>query len=112
MASYANLFIDQGANFTITVTANDGNGDPLDLSAYIARAKMSRSILSPIAKRVSITTTITDPPNGEITLSLTKEETDVLAEGRWYYDIEIEDGSGVCTRVVQGIITVLPSMTQ
>ena len=31
MASISNIFIDQGADFTTTLTVNDSNGDALNL---------------------------------------------------------------------------------
>ena len=38
MATISNLFIDQDADFTTTVTINDSNGSALDLTSYTALA--------------------------------------------------------------------------
>ena len=36
MASISNIFIDQGADFTTTVTVTDSNGDAVSLVGYSA----------------------------------------------------------------------------
>ena len=43
MASISNIFIDQGATFTTTLTINDSNGDALDLTGYTAIAQLRKS---------------------------------------------------------------------
>ena len=39
MATISNLFIDQDADFTTTVTINDSSNVALDLTGYTAEAK-------------------------------------------------------------------------
>ena len=60
---------------------------------------------------VTITSTITGNANGEITLTMSSANTTSLSPGRYVYDLIINDGSTI-TRVVEGIATVLPSVTR
>jgi len=60
----------------------------------------------------SFTSTITSNANGEITLSMTAANTANLTPGRLLYDLVITSPAGVKTRVVEGIVTVLPGVTQ
>ena len=113
MAAIANLRIDQGATFTSDVTVTDSNGDAFHLTGYTASAKMAKGYAS-TRTRTSITTTInSDPTTGIIQLSLTADQTNALdAPARYVYDVEIRQTSdSTITRVIEGIITVSPSVT-
>lgn len=48
---------------------------------------------------------------GTITLNLTAAETTALAAGVYTYDLELESGAGVVTRLVQGDLTVSAERT-
>ena len=113
MAAIANLRIDQGASFSSDVTVTDTNGDAFNLTGYTAAAKMAKGYAS-TRTRTSITTSIaSDPTTGVITLSLTADQTNALdAPARYVYDIEIlRTSDSTVTRVIEGIITISPSVT-
>ena len=113
MAARANLRIDQGATFTTDVTVSDNDGTAFDLTGYTASAKLSQGYAS-TRTRTSITTTInSDPTTGIITLTLTADQTNTLdAPARYVYDVEITQTSdSTITRVIEGIITISPSVT-
>src|SRR5210317_1955246 len=113
MAAIANLRIDQGATFTSDVTVTDSNGDAFDLTGYSASAKMAKGYAS-TRTRTTITTTInTDPTTVIITLSLTADQTNQLvAPARYVYDVEIlRTSDSTLTRVIEGLITISPSVT-
>jgi hypothetical protein len=113
MAARANLQIDQGATFSTDVTVSDTNGDAFDLTGYTASAKMAKGYASTRTRVVFTTTINSDPTTGIITLSLTADQTDALeAPARYVYDIEIlKTSDSTITRVIEGIITVKPSVT-
>ena len=109
MAGFAELTIDQGANFSTAVTVKDANGSGLNLSGYTVASQMRKSYYSTTAN--NFTATVTGIANGEITLSMTAANTSNLTAGRALYDLLISDSSGVKTRVVEGIVTILPNIT-
>jgi len=113
MAATANLRIDQGSTFTTDVTVTNTDGTAFDLTGYTASAKMALGYAS-TRTRVSFTTAIaSDATTGVITLSLTADQTNSLeAPARYVYDIEIlKTSDSTITRVIEGIITVSPSVT-
>ena len=111
MATISNLFIDQGADFTTTVTVNDANGTALDLTNYTALAMIRKTYQS--ATATTFTNAFVSPrTTGQITISLTDTQTTALDDGRYVYDLVITDGSGNKTRVVEGIATVNPSVSR
>ena len=110
MATISNLFIDQDADFTTTVTVNDSNGSALDL-ANTALAMIRKTYQSSTA--TTFTSAFVSPrTTGQITISLTDVQTVALEDGRYVYDLVITDSSGIKTRVVEGIATVNPSVSR
>ena len=110
MASISNIFIDQGATFTTTVTVTDANGDAVNLSGYSVAAQIRKSFLSSTA--TAFTATISNASAGEITISLSPTQTAALEAGRFVYDVLITASGGTKTRVVEGQVTVNPSVTR
>ena len=111
MATISNLFIDQSADFTTTVTINDSAGSALDLTGYTALAMIRKTYQSTTA--TTFTSTFVSPrTSGQITISLTDTQTAALEAGRYVYDMVITDSSGNKTRVVEGIATVNPSVSR
>ena len=110
MASISNIFIDQGATFTTTVTVTDANGDAVNLSGNSVAAQIRTTFLSSTA--TAFTATISNASSGEITISLSPTQTTALEAGRFVYDVLITASGGTKTRVVEGQVTVNPSVTR
>ena len=112
MAARANLRIDQGATFSSDVSVTNSDNTAFDLTGYTASAKLSQGYAS-TRTRTSFSTAISTPTTGVITLSLTADQTSLLdAPARYVYDIEIlKTVDSTITRVIEGIITVSPSVT-
>ena len=110
MAIIANLFIDQGTDFSITVDVTDAAGTALNLSGYSAAAQIRKTYASS-AISATFTTSIA-AATGQVTLSLTDTETTNLEAGRYVYDLNINSSSGQKTRVVEGQATVTPGVTR
>ena len=111
MATLSNIFIDQGSDFSTTVTINDTSGDPLDLTGYTALAQIRKTYASTTATDFGITF-VNPRSDGQITISLTDNQTSALEFGRYVYDLLITDTGGNKTRVVEGIATVNPSVSR
>ena len=111
MASISNIFIDQGATFSTTLTINDSSGSALDLTNYTAIAQIRKSPSS--STSTAFTLAFVSPRStGQITISLTPTQTTALEAGRYNYDVLITSGSSVKTRVVEGIATVNPAVSR
>ena len=110
MASISNIFIDQGADFTTTVTVTDSNGDAVSLVGYSAAAQIRKSYSS--STSTAFTTSISNASGGEITITLSDTQTAALEAGRYLYDVLITATGGDKTRVVEGQVTVNPSVTR
>jgi hypothetical protein len=110
LAAFSELVIEQGATFISTLNVEDVNGDAINLTSYTANSQMRKSYYSSSSN--IIISTITGTSNGEITLGMSAANTSNLAPGRYVYDVIITSPTNVVTRVVEGIVTVLPSVTR
>ncbi len=112
MAIIANIFIDQGADFSITVDVSDANGNQLNLAGYTAAAQIRKTYESSTLS-ATFTTAISNPTtDGQVTLSLTDTITKALSPGRYVYDLIVTDSSSISTRVVEGQAVVTPGVTR
>ena len=109
MAAFTELTIEQGATFIEKVSVLDVYNNPVNLSGYTASSMMRKSYYS--STYYVINATVTGTSNGEITLSITSSNTALLTPGRYVYDLII-NGANTVNRVVEGIATVLPSVTR
>lgn len=110
MAAFTELVIEQGATFNTTLNVSDTNGDAINLYAYTANSQMRKSYYSSSA--VTINAAVTGIANGEITLSVTAANTALISAGRYVFDVKISSPTDEVSRVVEGIVTVLPSVTR
>ena len=111
MATISNIFIDQNADFSTTVTMADSDGSALDLTNYTALAQIRKTYESATATSFAAAFD-SDRTTGKITISLTDTQTATFDSGRYVYDLLITDASTVKTRVVEGIATVNPSVSR
>lgn len=111
MAEKANIVIDQGASFSTDIDVTDSSGDRVDLTNYTASAEIRKHYSTTNAAATFTCTTGTT--NGTVTMELTYTETSNLAEGRYVYDLVLLDSvANTKLRVVEGIVTVTPRVTQ
>jgi hypothetical protein len=107
MSSKANLVIDQGASFTTTITLTDENGNVVDLTGYTGASLIKKwyTSTSSIPFDVGLANT-----TGQVTLSLSSDQTANMVYGRYVYDVNLTLGNTI-SRVLEGIITVTPAVT-
>jgi len=84
MATVANIFVDQGADYSNIIT----------VAAY------------------NFTASVFSVASGQVRLQLTATASRSIPPGRYLYDVEITSPTNVRTRVVEGIVTVTPEITQ
>ena len=108
MGTKADLVMDQGATFKAIINVVDASSDPLALIGYTASSQMKRWYTS--LNHVDFTSSI-NATAGTITLSLTAAQTANIAHGKYVYDVDVTDASNNVTRIVEGVVTVRPGVT-
>ena len=110
-AGYQELFIEQGTDYNTTITLDDVDGVPFDLTDIEAKSQIRKSYYSANSTAEFIIQ-ITDPPAGTIFMKLDANTTSGIAAGRYVYDVAIKDTANTVTRVLEGIVNVLPQVTR
>lgn len=109
-----NLSIDKGEDWEVFFNLRNNIGNYVNLSGYTVDAKMSRNFTSSI--KYSLNAQIVDDFTGLIKLSIPNTggqlvtKTQDLKHGRYVYNIFITDSSGSTEKVIEGTITVNPSV--
>ena len=109
MGTKANLKVDQGSDFSTAINLTDDDGDALNLAGYTGAAQIRKYYTSTTSYDFDVDITAN---TGQITLSLTANTTNNITAGRYVYDLEITDSSGVVSRVLEGILTITPGVTR
>jgi len=109
-AGYQELFLEQGTDFTTTITLDDVDGLPYNLVDITAKSQIRKSYYS-TSPTATFNITIPTPTNGVIILQLNHETTSNIAAGRYVYDVVIKDNENTVTRVLEGIVNVIPQVT-
>jgi hypothetical protein len=112
MASYVELYVDQGSTFNNIITlTDDTTNTAINLSGYTVTSQMRRSYYSSNAS-ANIVCSITDAANGIVTMRLTSNTTSNLKAGFYLFDVEARTPSLDISRILEGSITVNPGVTR
>lgn len=107
------LEIIRGDDVTISATITDKDGNAVDLTgakAYLT-VKNERSDSDDDALIQKTTEVHSEATDGETGFDLTDEDTDI-AEGKYYYDLQIKDSDGKIRSVGYGTIKVIQDITK
>jgi nucleoside-triphosphatase THEP1 len=114
MAAYVELYIDQGTTFNNVINiTDDTTNTPVNVFGYTVTSQMRRSYYSANAT-ANIICTVTDAPNGEITMTMSSSNTANIKAGRYLFDVKTidETETSIVSRILEGIITVTPQTTK
>ena len=110
-AGYQTIFLNQGETFTTSITLDDANNAPYNLTGFTVKSQAKKSYYTANASLV-FTSTITDANNGIISLSANAATTANVRAGQYVYDaIIVQNSTGVVTRVLEGQLIVSPAVT-
>lgn len=111
MAILANLFIDQGTDYSITIDTTDSAGEILDLTGYTAASQIRKTYSSANATQTFATSI--NASAGQVTLTLSDTQTNAMEAGRYVYDLNItKTSTSETTRVVEGQVILTPGVTR
>jgi hypothetical protein len=109
MGTKANLIIDQGTTYATSITILDEYGTPQNLTNYTGAGQIRKHYTSSTATDFVVDL---DPLDGTVIISLSANTTQSLTAGRYVYDVELTSSAGDVTRVLEGIVTVTPTVTR
>jgi hypothetical protein len=111
MASFSNLFVDQGSDFSTNLIVEDSNRDPLDLTDLTLSGQIRRTHQSETAFDFILSKA--DATGGEILIELDDATTSNMKRGRYVYDIFASDSvSGNDFKIIEGLLEIVPRVTR
>jgi hypothetical protein len=110
MATYSDIFIDQGSTYFSTINVKNSNGLPYILTGYSARGQIRKTYSSLTA--INFVTSINVPSSGNVSVSLTSTQTRAMKPGRYVYDVEIYNSGGGVLRIAEGQVEISPAATK
>jgi len=111
MALYAELTIDQGATFSSSMDLTNDDGTPIDVTNYSFVCQIRKSYYSSNAT-ANLTVTVVDAANGNVTLGMDAANTANIRAGRYLYDLKMTRDDSSVIRVLEGIVTITPQVSQ
>ncbi len=112
MAAYIELVIDQGTTFNNIINITDDvTNAAVNVSGYSFESQIRRSYYSANIT-ANIICTITNASNGQVTMNMTAANTANIKPGRYVFDVKSIDTFDVVNRILEGIITINPSVTK
>jgi hypothetical protein len=113
-ATTYDILIEQGATYSQVITYKEA-GVAVNLTGYTARMQV-RATLESASTLVELTTANSrialGGTAGTITLTISATDTAALTSGRGVYDLELVSGSGIVTRLLQGVATISRNVTR
>lgn len=108
----SNIVVNSGSDFSQSFTFdNNSTNSVLNLSNHSVNSQIRKHPGS--SNYVSFASSITNPNNGVVELSLTSSQTLSLKPGRYLYDIVLTDNiTGKKTRVLEGMVLVREGVTR
>lgn len=113
MADVYNMTVDKAATHSFTLTYQDANGDPIDLSAHSVRMDVREGYVNSdlvFSLTNGLGIDMTNATSGVLLITMTPAQTVLLVEDIYKYDLKI-NSAGVVTRLIQGKINSIRQVT-
>lgn len=107
MSSQANIYIDQGTDFRLTIELFDEDDLDLPIDYYTFYADMKKLYSTTKAAEFEV-----QKANNDITLVLSSDVTSYLKEGKYQYDVLMKKPTGEISKIVNGLAFVIPTITE
>lgn len=111
MANFLELTCDQGSDFNISLDLTNDDGSAINVTNFLFSSSIRKSYYSANVT-ANLTVSIADAANGNVILAMNAATTSNIKPGRYLYDIKMVRNNNTVARVVEGIITVTPRITQ
>ena len=103
-----NILLQRRADYYVQLSFEDSNDNPVDLTGWTASAQVWDKDRT--AKVADFAVVYTDRPGGLIDISLTDTQTTTFADEQ-YYDVLLENPSGLKEYYLEGVIYVSEGYT-
>jgi hypothetical protein len=107
MSSQANIYIDQGTDFRLTVELFDDDNEDLPINAMTFYSDIRKLYSTKKAAEFEI-----QKNENDITLVLDSDTTIQLTPGKYQYDVLMRKPTGEISKIVNGLAIVISTITE
>jgi hypothetical protein len=107
MSSQANIYIDQGTDFRLTIELFDEDDLDLPINAYTFFSDIRKIYSTKKAAEFEI-----QKNENDITLVLDSDTTIQLTPGKYQYDVLMRKPTGEISKIVNGLAIVISTITE
>ena len=105
-----NLIIYKHTDFEQTFVLEDSQTNSFkDLTDFTGTCRMQRTLN--LGSLTAFNLTFTNRIRGKIRISLTDDQTAVIEEGKYFYELMLTDPNDVTERVIEGVVIVIHPVT-
>ena len=105
-----NLIIYKHTDFEQTFVLEDGlSNSAKDLTGFTGTCRMQRTLN--LGSLTGFTVTFVNRLNGKVRISLSDEQTAIIEEGKYFYELMLTDSNNVTERVIEGVVIVKHPVT-
>ena len=105
-----NLIIYKHTDFEQTFVLEDGlSNSAKDLTGFTGTCRMQRTLN--LGSLTAFTVSFTNRALGKVRISLSDEQTAIIEEGKYFYELMLTDPSSVVERVIEGVVIVKHPVT-
>jgi hypothetical protein len=111
MTARANLYVDQGVDFSTTLNLFTDSGDEFDISSQTFSCDVRKVFSSVVSFSAEI---IIEPGgiDGTLELRIPSDETVNIEPGKYQYDVIMQSNSGLREKILEGLIFLIPTVTR
>ena len=110
LSAVTNLIVYQGADFESTFFVTKDNGSNFDLTGYSGAFLIKKHYDS--STSTTMVVDITSPSSmGAVKISLTNSVTGGMHPGKYVYDVVLTSNTGIKSRVLEGVLTIVEGVT-
>ena len=105
-----NLIIYKHTDFEQTFVLEDGlSNSAKDLTGFTGTCRMQRTLN--LGSLTGFTVSFTNRALGKIRISLSDDQTAIIEEGKYFYELMLTDSNNVTERVIEGVVIVKHPVT-
>lgn len=109
MTTRANLYVDQGTSFSVSLDLTTNDGDEIILSDQSFYCGVKKLYSSSTLFTANVSIEVGDPVN-DVTLIIQSDQTKDLVPGKYQYDVLMLN-SGTVSKLLEGLIFIVPTVT-
>jgi hypothetical protein len=109
MTTRANLYVDQGTSFAVSLDLTTEDGDAVNLSDQSFYCGVKKLYSSSTLFTANVSIEIGEPLN-DVTLTIQSDQTKDLEPGKYQYDVLMLNNGSV-SKLLEGLIFIVPTVT-